>query len=100
MVKNSFLPILIGVTLTLILAIPLGSLSDNESEHKESADYRYKLYISRGELSMADNYYETAIKNFQKAISIKSELPHAKDLYEKAVVLKKLGIISEAAEAG
>ena len=63
-------------------------------------DYQFKLYMARGKLSVSDSYYETAIKNFKKALLIRADSSQARDWLEKAITLKKLGIINEAAEAG
>ena len=63
-------------------------------------DYQFKLYMARGKLSVSDSYYETAIKNFQKALKLKTDSAQARDWLEKAITLKKLGIINEAAESG
>lgn len=93
------------IIITTIFFISMVFLSS--SAHASSAengdypeDYQFKLYVARGELSLADNYYDTAIKNLKDAITIKSNSAYAHDLYEKAIVLKKLGVISEAAESG
>jgi len=64
------------------------------------AEYEFELYMARGKLSVSDNYYETAIQNFRKAIEIKTDSAHARDWLEKAITLKKLGIVNEAAESG
>ena len=69
-------------------------------EKPVAAEYEFELYMARGKLSVSDNYYETAIKNFRKAIEIKADSAHARDWLEKAITLKKLGIVNEAAESG
>jgi hypothetical protein len=63
-------------------------------------EYQFKLYMARGKLSVSDSYYETAIKNFRKALKIKEDSAQARDWLEKAITSKKLGILNEAAEAG
>lgn len=70
------------------------------ADQPSTPEYQFKLYMARGQLSVSDSYYETAIKNFQKALKIKTDSAQARDWLEKAITLKKLGIINEAAESG
>ena len=69
-------------------------------EKPTTTEYEFELYMARGKLSVSDNYYETAIRNFRKAIEIKTDSAYARDWLEKAIILKKLGIVNEAAESG
>lgn len=94
--KTEFITLIL--LFAILLLIPNRVLTMDEKTAPK--DYQFKLFLARGELSLAGNYHDTAIKNFQKALDINAYSPEARDLYEKAVVLKKLGIISEAAEAG
>ncbi|MBN2374579.1 hypothetical protein JXL19_12420 [bacterium] len=63
-------------------------------------EYQFDLYMARGKLSVSESYYETAIQNFYKALDIRVESSHVRDWLEKAVTLKKLGVLNEAAESG
>ena len=69
-------------------------------EKPAALDYQFNLYMARGKLSVSDSYYETAIKNFWKALEIKTDSAPARDWLEKAITQKKLGILNEAAESG
>ena len=71
-----------------------------QSDQTVTPEYRFNLYMARGKLSVSDSYYETAVKNFRLALDIKRDSAQARDWLEKAITLKKLGIINEAAESG
>ena len=70
------------------------------ADQPNTLEYQFKLYMARGQLSVSDSYYETAIRNIKKALLIKADSSQARDWLEKAITLKKLGIINEAAESG
>ena len=98
MMKKNILIIVICFIFTFIV---LSSLTAWAVANKPGTpEYQFELYMARGKLSVSDSYYETAIKNFQKALKIKGDSAKARDWLEKAITLKKLGIINEAAESG
>ncbi|MGA1845438.1 MAG: hypothetical protein ACMUIS_12810 [bacterium] len=70
------------------------------SDQTVTPEYQFNLFMARGKLSVSDSYYETAIKNFRMALDISRDSAQARDWLEKAITLKKLGIINEAAESG
>ena len=98
MIKRERLIIFIAVISTLVL---LSSLFVRAmADQSETPEYQFKLYMARGKLSVSDSYYETAIKNFRKALKIYADSAQARDWLEKAITSKKLGIMNEAAESG
>ena len=67
MTKKTGIIILFSLIFALLLFHPFNVLPLDEKTTPK--DYRFNLYIARGELSLADNYHDTAIENFKLAIS-------------------------------
>lgn len=70
------------------------------TEKEITASYQYKLHMARGSLSFSEGYFDTAIKNFKKAIDLSPQSPEARNKYTQAILYKKLGIIMESTESG
>ena len=98
MIKRERFIIFIAVVLALVFfsSFYVRAMADQT----DTLEYRFKLYMARGKLSVSDSYYETAIKNFRKALEIYADSAQARDWLEKAITSKKLGIMNEAAESG
>ncbi|MGA1825373.1 MAG: hypothetical protein ACMUIP_12005 [bacterium] len=73
--------------------------SDTSSSSK-SAQAEFELYMARGKLSFADGYFDSAIKNFKKALDLNSDSIDARDRYAQSVLYKKLGVLMESTSSG
>ena len=98
MIKRERFVIFIAVVLALVFFSSLYARA--MEDRSETPEYHFRLYMERGKLSVSGSYYETAIKNFRKALQIYADSAQARDWLEKAITSKKLGIMNEAAESG
>jgi len=108
MSKRSVLFIILNFLLCFALIISCAmsgislasSMEQPNKDDNKSAAYNFQLYMARGRLSFADGYFDTAIKNFKKAIDIKSTSSDAHDAYSQAIFFKKLGVLMESTSSG
>lgn len=85
---------------TIISPFVVNARQASRISNNEATAYQFKLHMARGNLSFSEGYYDTAIKNFKKAMDLSSESPEARSKYTQAILYKKLGIIMESTESG
>jgi len=92
---------LVFVLLTIINPSFVNARQNSPITEKEiTTSYQFKLHMARGDLSFYEGYYDTAIKNFKKAIDLSPQSPEARSKYSQAILYKKLGIIMESTASG
>ena len=72
----------------------------NKKEGPTTSTYQFKLHMARGQLSFSEGYYDTAIKNFKKAMDLTPDSTEARSRYTQAILYKKLGVVMESTESG
>ena len=85
---------------TIINPSIVNARQNSQITANKATTYQYKLHMARGSLSFAEGYFNTAIKNFKKAIDLSPQSPEARNKYTQAILYKKLGIIMESTESG
>ena len=81
------------------ISLAEGMKQTNKDDNKSIA-YNFQLYMARGKLSFAEGYFDTAIRNFKKAVDIRSTSSDAHDAYSQAIFFKKLGVLMESTGSG
>ena len=76
------------------------ALNQSDTSSSKNAQAQFELYMARGKLSFADGYFDSAIKNFKKALDLNSDSIDARDRYAQSILYKKLGILMESTSSG
>ena len=95
--------ILVGIVASALIMTCHYSFARNQTDtspSSKSAHSQFELYMARGKLSFADGYFDSAIKNFKKALDLNSASLDARDRYAQSILFKKLGILMEATSSG
>ena len=107
MTKRHCLSLIIFVIFCILIScfvfVTTNSFADSGNNSRiglREKDYLFMLSMARGDLSFAEGYFDTAIKNYKEAVSINPDSSEARGKYAQAILFKKLGVLMEASESG